>query len=156
MSERITEERLRGLIRAADAHEPPDDVRVSGSMPIFTSTVRDLVAEVRRLRGLIAAVAFNGATSPLPPEDHYGCVFCKDNHSRDCPWPPLAAEAEAIRADNPLAGVPIYYGTHHPPAVEIPSEDCPACGSRSRIDKIHIGGRESRCADCGEPLPALR
>ena len=63
--------------------------------------VLSLVAEVRRLRGIVAGVAYRGAIAP--PEKTCGCAFCgrpliSEPHAPDCPWPPLEAEAEAVRA----------------------------------------------------------
>lgn len=47
---KLPEEYLENLVAYADAHEPPPDVRVSGTMAIFTRTVRRLVSEIRESR----------------------------------------------------------------------------------------------------------
>jgi len=94
MSERLTEAELREI------EEPGLD----GFGPVRRAFAERLVAEVRRLRGLIVAVAFRDGSNGTAPEGDYGCVFCEAHlfegpHKSGCPWPALEAEASAIREE---------------------------------------------------------
>jgi hypothetical protein len=94
MSERISEADLRRYEFNADS--PAYDLHdLTGKLTAHQSAVRDLVAEVRRLRGLIVRV--------LPPDGapiHHepsllGAAELRGQIVRD-----LVAEAEAIRAES--------------------------------------------------------
>jgi hypothetical protein len=94
MSERLAEAKLReiearGVVAIPGAPMPPSHV--------VREDYRSLTADVRRLRGLIAAFADNNGYC-------CACILCDDSsgtsHAPGCKWPEVEAEAEAIRAEN--------------------------------------------------------
>jgi hypothetical protein len=90
MSERITEAELSAWLAQPWANSP-------GEPPIGEKLSR-LVAEVRRLRGLI--VGAGGIEIDGPLFDHAWCQECHGHeHLPDCPVGALAAEADAITED---------------------------------------------------------
>jgi hypothetical protein len=70
--EPLTDDELGRLLEGADAHEPPEGVKVSGWMPIFTGTVRALVAEIRRNRASPSDKDLERIERCLPPLDEDG------------------------------------------------------------------------------------
>jgi hypothetical protein len=72
----------------------------------YSLAVMQLIAEVRRLRGVIVAFTEGSdqGSDGSAPEDDYGCVFCSARlldqpHKENCPWPALETEARAIREE---------------------------------------------------------
>jgi hypothetical protein len=87
MAERITEAFLRDIEGSIGVPPLAPNSVIAGPLQI-------MIAEVRRLRGLIAPWARRG-----PSDDGEDCMFCgltPSQHAASCPWPVLEAEAKAI------------------------------------------------------------
>ena len=98
-SERITEAELRTIERLED-----------GNRAALLFALR-LVAEVRRLRGLIVGVAgvFVGG-----PGQCIACYHTLPDHRSDCDAAPVVAEASAIRDEGVIGPIPVMLGSPEP------------------------------------------
>lgn len=110
MSERITEAELRDI--EIKAPRFVGEMALDPVLELFAANCLDLVAEVRRLRGLIAeAVGVDPLVGPRCPRQDGCCWWCDadvepppaEPHAPDCPWPALEAEALAIAKEEGAA-----------------------------------------------------
>jgi len=146
MRERITEARLRSLAEAAAGEN------VTGTLyEPDSEDVLGLVAEVRRLRGLI--VALNTAAIGYD-RDYYSCDACDEDigkpHKSNCPLGAIETEAGAIEAETAAP-------SESPEPQPVPLVDVGVClRPASRTAGIDVTppaadkAKEYRCADCGQ------
>jgi hypothetical protein len=95
----MNDERLAEIERRA-AHSPEDQdgfyCQECGWGNIYAADVPELLAEVRQLRALLAALVKEmpstdvGWTEPV-------CAYCLDSHAKGCPWLAATAALEAGR-----------------------------------------------------------
>ena len=100
MSEKITEAELSTIVRLVSAMP-----RDAASVRALKDYAAMLVAEVRRLRGLISGL--DPAPGGIEPEDRENCCFwcdCEfaDPHVPECSFAAIADEARAIRDESRL------------------------------------------------------
>ena len=98
MTERITEVELRDWSRVRMGDDQWERFAIE---VVRLRSLERLIAEVRRLRGLVARIA--------TAWDRSGCPTCQQGrrdtpaeHDKSCPWPELEAEAKAIAEENAL------------------------------------------------------